>query len=279
MAHSFAFSGPINTPPRSSSAGAAVVISVVVALSLAMVLPDATGKWVLAALTLLLPLAITCRAIYAVHIALLALVWVSLVGFIPFFRLWPLNILVPLAVYGGAVMLSPPLRQSVGWLRTGRSDRDARVLIVATVVVSGVALVAWTVLTNPDLEHHLALVPDFPLWAYPLVAVAFAVVNAAMEEVIFRGVMMEALDSALGDGYWSIGTQAVSFAALHYLAGFPSGVLGFFMVLVYGVMLGVIRRRSKGLLAPWVAHVTTDIAIFSILAVVLFRGGNDPLWR
>jgi len=63
------------------------------------------------------------------------------------------------------------------------------------------------------------------------------------------------------------------------LAGFPSGVLGFFMVLVYGVMLGVIRRRSKGLLAPWVAHVTTDIAIFSILAVVLFRGGNDPLWR
>ncbi len=244
-----------------------------------MVLPDATGKWVLAALALLLPLAIWCKAIYAVHIALLALVWILLVGFVPFFRLWPLNILAPLAVYGGAVMLSSSLRRSVGWLRTGRSGRDVRILIVATIIISGAALVAWTVLTNPDLERHLALVPDLPLWVYPLLAVAFAVVNAAMEEVIFRGVMMEALDSALGDGYWSIGTQAVSFAALHYLAGFPSGVLGFFMVLVYGVMLGVIRRRSKGLLAPWVAHVTTDIAIFSILAVVLFRGGSDPLWR
>ena len=90
--------------------------------------------------------------------------------------------------------------------------------------------------------------------------------------------MMEALDSALGDGYWSTGTQAVSFAALHYLTGFPSGMLGFFMVLVYGVMLGVIRRRSSGLLAPWIAHVMTDIAIFSILAVMLFRGGSGPLW-
>jgi membrane protease YdiL (CAAX protease family) len=279
MAHSFVFSGPIDTPPRSSSAGAAIVISVVAVLSLAMVLPDATGKWALAALALLLPLAIVCKAIYAVHIALLALVWISLVGFVPFFRLWPLNILAPLAVYGGAVMLSPPLRQSVGWLRAGRSGRDVRMLILATVVVSGVALVAWTALTKPDLEHHLALVPALPLWAYPLVAVAFAVVNAAMEEAVFRGVMMEALDSALGDGYWSTGTQAVSFAALHYLTGFPSGVLGFFMVLVYGVMLGVIRRRSSGLLAPWIAHVMADIAIFSILAVMLFQGGSGPFLR
>src|SRR2546425_11653154 len=108
MAHSFAFSDPINTPPRLSSAGAAVVISVVAALSLAMVLPDATGKWVLAALALLLPWAIVCKAIYAVHIALLALVWVSLVGFVPFFQLWPLNILAPLAVYGGGGILWPP---------------------------------------------------------------------------------------------------------------------------------------------------------------------------
>jgi len=38
-------------------------------------------------------------------------------------------------------------------------------LILATVVVSGVALVAWTVLTKPDLEHHLAR-SALPLWAY-----------------------------------------------------------------------------------------------------------------
>src|SRR5256885_15245808 len=108
MAHSFVFPGSTDTPPRSSSAGALIVISVVAVLSSAMVLPDATGKWALAALALLLPLAIVCKAIYAVHIALLALVWIALVGFVPFFRLWPLNILAPLAVYGGAGLVFPP---------------------------------------------------------------------------------------------------------------------------------------------------------------------------
>src|SRR2546427_10807199 len=142
MAHSFVFSGPINTPPRSSSTGAAIVISVVAVLSLAMVLPDATGKWALAALALLLPLAITCKAIYAVHIALLALVWVSLVGFVPFFRLWPLNILAPLAVYGGAGLFTPPLWRSLGWLCAGGAGRRVRLLITTPVVVVRLWVVA-----------------------------------------------------------------------------------------------------------------------------------------
>ncbi|HYX72145.1 MAG TPA: CPBP family glutamic-type intramembrane protease, partial [Nitrososphaera sp.] len=64
--------------------------------------------------------------------------------------------------------------------------------------------------------------------------------------------------------------QAGSFAAFHYLAGFPNGVFGLAMVFVYGFMLGVLRRRSRGLLAPWIAHVLADIVIFAILATVLF---------
>src|SRR5262249_40231650 len=154
----------------------------------------------------------------------------------------------------------------IGWLRAGRIGPDVRILVIVTVVVSAAALVAWTVLLKPDLRHHLALVPALPLWAYPLAAFGFAAINAALEEAVFRGVMMEALDSSLGAGYLSIGTQALSFAALHYLAGFPSGAIGFAMTFVYGAMLGLVRRRSGGMVAPWIAHVAADLAIFSILA-------------
>jgi len=273
MARGSVLSGRVATPARSSPAGAAIVMSVVAALSLAMVLPQATGKWAAAALTLLLVLAVACRAIYAVHMALLALVWILLVGLVPFFQRWPFAMLAPLAVYGAAVALTPQLRGSIGWLHAGRSGRDVRILAIATVVGSAAALFAWTALTRPELRHHLALVPALPLWAYPVAAAGFAALNAALEEAVFRGVMMEALDSALGEGYRSIGTQAASFAALHYLAGFPSGAVGVVMTFVYGVMLGVIRRRSGGLLAPWFTHVAADIAIFSILAAIVFRGG------
>ena len=270
MEHSAFFLGSATAPLRSSRAGAAIVLSAIGALSLAMIAPGTAGKWVLVALAGLFLMAIVCKAIYATHVALFALIWV-LVGFLLYFQLWPLYLLVPLAVYGAAVVLTPQLRRSVRWLHTGHFGPDVRPLVLATVIVSSAALVTWAALTKPDLQRHLALIPEMPLWIYPLAAMGFASINAAMEEIVFRGIMMEVLDSALGETYWSVGTQAVSFAALHYLAGFPSGALGFLMVLVYGVMLGMVRRRSKGLLAPWVAHMTADITIFSILAVILIR--------
>lgn len=277
MKHSTFFSGSIDTPPRSSLAGTAIVLSVVTALSLTMIAPDAMGKWTLASFIVLMSLAIMFRAIYAIHIVLLALIWVTLAGFVPSFRLWPLSILMPLVVYASVVALVPALRHSVGWLRLGRFGADVRRLIVIAVVVSGVALVVWTVLEKPDLNHHLALIPRMPLWVYPFAAIGFAFFNAAMEEVIFRGIMMEALDSAIGEGFWSVGAQAVSFAALHFLAGFPNGLLGFVMVLLYGFMLGIVRWRSRGMLASWITHVVADIAIFAILAVIFLQHDGNPM--
>jgi len=34
---------------------------------------------------------------------------------------------------------------------------------------------------------------------------------------------------------------------------------------VYGLMLGAMRLRSGGLLAPWIAHVLTDLVIFVLI--------------
>jgi membrane protease YdiL (CAAX protease family) len=108
--------------------------------------------------------------------------------------------------------------------------------------------------------------PEVPLWVFPLLALGFALTNAAMEEIIFRGIMMEALDNAFGAGHLSNVIQAFSFGAVHYQSGFPNGVCGFVMVFVYGLMLGILRRQSRGILAPWMTHIAADITIFMILA-------------
>lgn len=113
------------------------------------------------------------------------------------------------------------------------------------------------------------MIPKMPGWLLPLACLGFAIVNAAMEEIAFRGIMMQAVDSALGAGNLTIGIQAGSFASFHYLTGFPYGFWGFAMVFVFGFMLGVLRLRSRGMLAPWIAHVLADITIFVILAAVL----------
>lgn len=263
--------GCIAAPPRSSSLAAIIVLSVIGALTAAMVVPHKADPWILTALALLLFLAIGIRTVYAIHMALLALVWILLVGYVPHFRWWPFHLLAPIILYGLAVILFPPLRRSVGWLRMGRFGADVWALVVATAILSAVALILWTAFTRPNLAGYLAKMPKMPLYAYPLAAIGFAFLNAAMEEVIFRGIMLEALDSALGETSWSLGMQAVSFAALHYLSGFPNGGLGVLMVFVYGLMLGMVRRRAEGLLAPWIAHVAADITIFTTLVVMLAR--------
>ncbi len=261
----------IEAPPRSSLMGASIVVAVVVVLSLALVMPDIDGILTHAVLAGLLALAIIRRAIYAIHAALFALLWLLLVTLVPLLRIWPLSIFVPLVSYGTVVSIVPPLRHSVGWIHRGSISQEVTKLIIATVFVASLALVGWVVLTKPDIERHLALVPRLPFWAYLFAGIGFAIFNAGLEEAIFRGVIMDALDSAFGAGHLSVGMQAIPFAALHYLAGFPNGMLGFTMVLVYGVMLGIVRRQSKGMLAPLVSHIAADITIFSILVVIIFR--------
>jgi membrane protease YdiL (CAAX protease family) len=256
-------------PPRTSLAGAITVLSAVALFSLAVAVPAAADSVarVAAAGTLFLA-ATLCRSVYAIHLTLFILLLFALVAVFP---AWPLNLLAPLVAYGAVTAAVPSLRQTLSWLRRGRIDSQAIVLIAVTAVVSALFLVGWVTIEKPDLVHHLALIPAMPVWAYPLAGLGFALLNAAMEEAVFRGIVMESLDSALGAGYASVVIQAVAFAALHYPAGFPNGASGFVMVLVYGIMLGVIRRRSNGMLAPFVAHVAADITIYSVLAYNLIQ--------
>jgi membrane protease YdiL (CAAX protease family) len=60
--------------------------------------------------------------------------------------------------------------------------------------------------------------------------------------------------------------QGVAFGIVH-ANGFPRGVVGVVLASVYGVSLGLLRLRSGGLLAPFVAHVIADATIFGILLV------------
>lgn len=270
--------GVMDAPSRSSPVGAALIALAVAVFSVALMMPGVVSKWMGLALLLLFLTGWMLRLVYAVHATLIASLLVAPASILPIVMSWPLAILSPLTVYAAVVLLSPPLRRSVGWLHGGAIDVGVLGLMLATIVVSAASLVGWVAWTKPDIAHHLALIPELPAWAYPFAGIGFAIFNAAMEEAVFRGVIMEALDSAFGAGYRSVFLQAVPFAALHYLAGFPSGWLGFVMVLLYGVMLGVIRRLSRGMLGPLITHAGADMSIFAILAFVhLHRNGGGIL--
>lgn len=262
----FAFRGQIVPPPRSSPFGAGLLILLIVLFGLYQTspFPASIQLWVPRIILLLLPLSIASRSIYTIHFNVL-LACYYLERFLPRFPLYPFSDLAFLLLYFFTVILVPPLRKSVGWLRPGKFDATVWTLVAITIIVPIIALMVWVHYFSPDLGRYSNMVPHFPLWVIALYAVANAAFNAALEETIWRGVMLEALDSAFGPGICALLIQSVSFAAAHYRHGFPNGIIGSAMVVVFGMMLGVIRRKSKGVLAGWLAHTFVDAAIFTMI--------------
>ncbi len=204
------------------------------------------------------------REPYALHVALLFAAmagwWLSHAPLV-----WPLYFLAPLAAYGFAARSVRPLRRTTTWLRRGRIDRMTTALMGASALVVPLVLAGWLRFAHPSLDAFRDQLPD-GVSARALVAIGavFAFGNALLEESIWRGVLMESLDRGLGRGVASIAVSAVSFGVAH-VAGFPRGVFGVLLAAFSGVLLGVIRRRSEGLLAPMITHVLVDTAVFALL--------------
>jgi membrane protease YdiL (CAAX protease family) len=80
-------------------------------------------------------------------------------------------------------------------------------------------------------------------------------------------VILHALDRSLGPGFAALLLQALAFGAIH-IRGFPRGWIGVGLACIYGLLMGVIRRRAGGMFAPWIAHVFTDVVIAGIVLLL-----------
>ncbi|MCA9710141.1 MAG: CPBP family intramembrane metalloprotease [Myxococcales bacterium] len=174
---------------------------------------------------------------------------------------WPLVQLTMVAPAVAAALWIPSLPPPTRCLVRGQLDPWP---VVALGLLAAVALVAWALGTSPDLRQATAMVPAWPWPVLVAAGLGFSVVNALLEEVVFRGLLQGLARSWLGPGLAPLLLQGAAFGVLHW-HGVPSGPLGALMAGSWGVMLGWARRRSQGLLTPVVAHVVADAVIFTLL--------------
>lgn len=180
------------------------------------------------------------------------------------------TLLLAFAGYGVLVARVSWLRDAGRWLAIGRRDAPILALGAAFAALSGAVLLVWHALAQPNLDDLVAtFVPDGPLWLLAAGAVAFALVNALLEEAAYRGVLQHGLESAVGAGRTALVLQATAFAALHFRAGFPRGVTGVALTFVYGLVLGAIRRHAGGLAVPVATHLLTDLVIVAIVLTLV----------
>jgi uncharacterized protein len=198
-----------------------------------------------------------------VHLGIL-LCSLTLFSVIPDTRRWPWIFLMPVLLYWALLQSFRPLRLTATWLRTGHPTLPIWIVAGTVAVGSAVSLLLWFKLARPNVKWQAGLIPPWSPGRLVLLGLGFALFNAAVEEMIWRGVIFDALERARLPTTLVVLMQAVSFGVVH-LHGFPSGRFGILLASAYGAILGVLRAQTRGLLVPFVTHAVTDSSIFGIL--------------
>jgi len=248
---------------------AVATVAAVAAIGLPVQWMRSDTGWTLAAVGVILGVVVAAAIIRsrpAVRTAVVAVILtIPVLAFGPVG--WPLPLAVaPVALWALGRVL-PAARPSRPWFRMGRMTPDLPWLTLATVVVSGAALLVWALLARPEPGVYLGTLRDESALLAIAGIAAFSLVNAACEEVVFRGILQTELTTVVGT--WpAVAVQAVVFGLLH-ITGFPSGLTGVALATVYGGLVGVLRVRSDGLMAPYIAHVAADVTIGVVVVAVL----------
>ena len=129
-------------------------------------------------------------------------------------------------------------------------------------VVSVFALSAWFYFQRDN--QYAEFIPSLSLYVLIPVGIGFAIINACYEEGFFRSILLSIFSDTIGSSA-AIVLQSLWFSFLHYQSGFPSGVLGIVLTFIFGVMMGYLVRRTKGVLLVVSIHSIADFVIFLLI--------------
>lgn len=177
--------------------------------------------------------------------------------------LWPWPLLLPLLIYGGIVSAIGPLRRTAPKIAIGRVSGWPLLYAAALAVATTGVLIGFQEMMRPDLRELAAKLPVAWFGNLLLAGVCFSVVNAAIEELIFRCILWEAVAIEWNQGT-ALGVTTVLFGVGH-LYGYPPGSIGATLAGLYGLTLGVLRWWTGGLGLATLCHVGADATIFCIL--------------
>lgn len=170
--------------------------------------------------------------------------------------LWPLGLYIALAV---AALIAP---KPLSWTARGALGRREVLPILALALGVAVVLPLWAHFAQPDLSDVVERLPDWPLPLLVALGLCFSVLNAVAEEAAWRGLLWSSLERLPIP--LLVGIQALAFGLAH-IEGVPRGWPGVALATGYGLLLGGLRMRSGGLLAPIAAHIVADIVIYVMI--------------
>jgi uncharacterized protein len=198
----------------------------------------------------------------AIHGGLFFAAWIAVTVGLPWL-LWPWYLALPLLAYGAIVSVIGPLRRTAPKLSVGRMGGWPLLYTAVLALTATGVLVGFQAIMQPELKDLAAKLPVDWFGNLLLAGVCFSVVNAVLEELIFRGVLWEVVSAEWNQGT-ALAVTTVLFGIGH-LQGYPPGPIGAILAGLYGLSLGVLRWLTGGLRLAIACHVGADATIFCIL--------------
>jgi uncharacterized protein len=163
------------------------------------------------------------------------------------------------------------------WLSSVQPRLRWRYLLIS----AGVALVVLNAVTLIPLalgSTEVSVRPQPGFWSFLVVIVLTSPLQAAAEEIFFRGYLMQALGSLVAHPAFGVVVSAVIFALMH---GVQNPAL-FLNRLGFGLLAGVLVWRTGGLEAGIGAHVVNNICAYVIAgltsSIATVRGISSIGW-
>ena len=184
--------------------------------------------------------------------------------FVPAFRIWPMLWLVPLIGYAAIVASVPPLRTTFRKWRVGQFSTSTVAATIIIAIASCGTLVAFDTYAHPDVSAYAHFLPVAALGGVVTAGIVFSIFNATFEELVFRGILFDSIESQ-----WGVRTAIVTTALLFgycHMHGYPPGPIGAVLAGIYAICLGWLRVITRGLALPILAHIAADATIYIILA-------------
>jgi membrane protease YdiL (CAAX protease family) len=176
---------------------------------------------------------------------------------------WPWYLLLPLLAYAAVALSSAPLRRTAPLLQVGRMSGAPMAFAALLSAATAAVLVAFHMWARPEVTELAARLPVAAFGSLVLAGVCFSVLNAALEEVVFRGVLWGAIADEWNQAVALVAT-AIVFALCH-VRGYPPEPVGAVLAGVYGLALGLLRWWAGGLGLALACHVCADATIFCLL--------------
>jgi membrane protease YdiL (CAAX protease family) len=193
----------------------------------------------------------------------LFVVLMAIAALIPPLRSWPWLWLAPFLAYFVVVAIMPDLQSSMSWLRAGSVTANALAATIGLMGLTVLILTRFQATSHPDVRELRALIPTQALGGIFVAGVVFSLLNAALEEFVFRGVLFDSLQARWGTAI-TLAVTSLLFG-LGHLHGYPPGPFGACLAALFGCALGILRLWSGGLALPIAAHIAADATIYWIL--------------